>query len=191
MLSLLALLVLSGSVCAVSAACPPLTLPTGLSLQTLGNRTHHLFIPQGYHNATAAVPIVLYAHGWLVMTCADFPPDFLNESEHRNFIFVSMCGDLGDASFNAGTCCGPANTAGIQDVQYARNIVGNLSKQLCLDPARTFFSGFSNGAQLAQVIACEASDVFVASASVSGVVEVSFFSFFFSGHGRVEVLGPN
>ena len=70
------------------------------------------------------------------------------------------------------TCCPPANTLEIPDVQFARDVVGNLSKQLCLDPARIFSTGFSNGAMLSQRIACEASDLFVASASCSGVVEL-------------------
>ena len=34
------------------------------------------------------------------MTCKELPPDFVNQSETRGFIFASMCGAIDDTSFN-------------------------------------------------------------------------------------------
>jgi len=162
---------------AASAACPALTLPRGWSEQKLGARAYRVYVPASY-TAAAAVPLVVYAHGFTDSSddfggsCGERHCNWFAAAESRQLIFVSLVGDLGDASFNAGTCCPPANTLEVDDVGLARSVVGNLSAQLCIDPARVWATGFSNGAMLAQRLACEAADVFVAVASVSGVVEL-------------------
>lgn len=108
------LLLATGALCS-AATCPPLSLPKGWSLQTLGSRTFHLYLPASY-DASQAVPLVVYSHGFTDSctgfggSCGDKYCGWPEESEARNFAFVSLCGDLGDASFNAGTCCPPANT---------------------------------------------------------------------------------
>ena len=168
---------LLSAVAAASAACPPLTLPRGWSEQKLGARSFRLYVPQSY-SATAAVPLAVYAHGFTDSSddfggsCGERHCNWFAAAEARQLIFVSLVGDLGDVSFNAGTCCPPANTLEVDDVGLARAVVGNLSEQLCIDPRRVWATGFSNGAMLAQRLACEAADVFVAVASVSGVVEL-------------------
>ena len=150
-------------------------MPVGESIQTLGNRSFHLYIPKSYAANISAVPIILYLHGW-TEKCADYPRDFIPNSDKRGFIFVSLCGTGGgagsDDSFNAGTCCAPANDDEIDDVAVARNVIGNLSQQLCIDPARVFATGFSNGGMMVQVLACKASDLFTAIASAAAVVEL-------------------
>ena len=50
--------------------------------------------------------------------------------------------------------------------------MANVSANFRVDPGRVYASGFSNGAFMASVLGCQAPDVFVATASVSGVVEM-------------------
>ena len=158
------------------ATCPPLTLPLGRSRQELGARSYHIFVPASYR-ADVPAPRVVYAHGWtdscgaFTTTCGAPLCGWHDESSARGFIFVSLCGELLDASFNAGTCCPPASLLRVDDVGFARALVANVSAALlCIDAARVWAAGFSNGGMLSQRLLCEASDVFSAAASVAGVV---------------------
>lgn len=86
-----------------------------------GARDYNLYIPKSY-NATAQVPLVLHWHGWSDSCddfgghCRDSHCGFFEESEARGFIFAAVCGWGEPASFNAGTCCPPANTFALDDV---------------------------------------------------------------------------
>lgn len=177
LLHLLPLLVSIAAAGAASSACPALTLPRGWTEQKLGARSFRIYVPTSY-TATTAVPLVVYAHGFTDSSddfggsCGERHCNWFAAAEARQLIFVSLVGDLGDESFNAGTCCPPANTLEVDDVGLARSVVGNLLAQLCIDATRVWATGFSNGAMLSQRLACEAADVFVAVASVSGVVEL-------------------
>ena len=61
----------------------------------------------------------------------------------------------------------------MDDVGFARSMVAALSSAgVLFNASRVWVSGFSNGAMMSEVIGCSAADVFSASASVSGVVEL-------------------
>jgi poly(3-hydroxybutyrate) depolymerase len=84
-----------------------------------------------------------------------------------------MCG-MGN-SWNAGTCCHPANSWGEQDVgaddvAFVRSVVAEVSAQLCVDKRQVFAAGYSNGGMLAHRLACEASDLVAGIASVASVI---------------------
>lgn len=80
-----------------------------------------------------------------------------------------MKGLLGNA-WNAGTCClQPTN---VDDVEFTREIVADVSKKFHVNKHKIYVSGFSNGAMMAERLLCEAADIFSAAASVSGVVEL-------------------
>ena len=170
------------STVSAQAACPVDNLPRGESSQTIhrpeGVRNFNLYVPKSY-NTTGPVPLVVHWHGFSDSCnafgghCKDAHCDFFEESEARGFIFAAMCGWGEPSSFNAGTCCPPANTFALDDVALARELVGNLSAKLCIDPARVYTTGFSNGAMMSQILACKAWDLFAAAGSVAGVVELA------------------
>jgi len=81
-----------------------------------------------------------------------------------------MRGLLGNA-WNAGTCCLRPFTS-IDDVEFTRLIVSDMIANFRINTSRIFVSGFSNGAMMAEILSCECSDIFAASASVSGTVEL-------------------
>ena len=63
---------------------------------------------------------------------------------------------------------GYACTQGIDDVAYVRALLADLGAHIAVDPKRVFATGFSNGGAMSQRLACQAADVFAATAPVSG-----------------------
>lgn len=55
-------------------------------------------------------------------------------------------------------------------MSLARQVLSDIRSELCIDRRLVFATGYSNGGMLSQRLACEASDVFSAVASVAGVV---------------------
>jgi polyhydroxybutyrate depolymerase len=93
----------------------------------------------------------------------------MNEvSDARGFIVAYPAGIGG--SFNFGSCCGPAWQAGVDDVQFARDLVAAIAEEYCIDPRRVYATGMSNGGALAHRLGCEAADVFAAIAPVAAIL---------------------
>lgn len=74
-------------------------------------------------------------------------------------------------TWDAYACCGYALQQKVDDVGFMRAIVAALRADYAIDPNRIDVTGFSNGAMMAYRLACEASDLFVAVASVSGAMD--------------------
>jgi polyhydroxybutyrate depolymerase len=142
---------------------------TGLGVDVAGMaREYELFVPSGYQPDSAAA-LVLNFHGLLGTPSqqADFS-QFNTTAEARGMVVAYPTG-IGN-SFNSGVCCGTAQSDGVDDVAFARALVERVSADLCIDPRRVYVTGMSNGGHMAHRIACEAADVFAASASVTGVL---------------------
>jgi len=77
-----------------------------------------------------------------------------------------------DSGWNAGACCKPANTAGIDDVGFIGSLLDQLEADYPIDPARVYILGASNGGEMAYRAACEMSDRFAAVANVIGTILV-------------------
>jgi polyhydroxybutyrate depolymerase len=88
-------------------------------------------------------------------------------SDAHGFLLAYPSADTG--GWNAGTCC---NTA--DDVTFVSDLVGHLKATYCVDPARTYAVGYSEGGFMAQRLACEMADTFAAIASVAGAPLVPF-----------------
>jgi len=139
-----------------------------------GTRQFWVVVPSKM-TITDPIPLLLGWHGWTMSCtnigfCADQWCDLGSHAERKGFVFVSVCGD--GTSFNAGQCCSPANVMNNNDIQLARDIVNLITSQLCIDTAKVWTAGFSNGAMMSEVIGCMAPDVFSAVASVAGVMEL-------------------
>eukprot|EP01083_Nonionella_stella_P159708 521298_1 len=137
-------------------------------------REWHIYVPTQYTSSTS-VPLLLLFHG-LNDECGRFIQNtgFIPYAERDNFIIISVCGTRGreGIGFNAGTCCGFPADSTTNDIAFASWLVHNTSALLCITEEEVFISGFSNGAFMAEVVACNASEIFRASASISGVVEL-------------------
>jgi polyhydroxybutyrate depolymerase len=74
-------------------------------------------------------------------------------------------------SWNAGACCNPAASLGVDDLGFVSSLLDHLEAELCVDTSAVFAAGMSNGAMLTYRLACEMPDRFAAFAPVSGVLE--------------------
>lgn len=73
-----------------------------------------------------------------------------------------------------GTCGNCGWSACHDDVGFLRSLVQEVSSELAVDRSRVFIGGFSNGAMMANRIACEASELFAAVALLGGRLEPGF-----------------
>jgi polyhydroxybutyrate depolymerase len=117
-------------------------------------------------------PLVLAFHGW------GGSPEQLERTTKiaeaitaRGWIAVRPAGT--GQSFNAGTCCGKASLAGVDDIAFTRKIVSIVEDEACVDKKRVYSTGFSNGGFLSHRLGCEAADTFAAIASVGGTLGIS------------------
>ncbi|AYU83842.1 hypothetical protein, conserved [Leishmania donovani] len=154
---------------------------TVVTFKTIENaeREAVVYVPKSYPTpvggtAPKPVALLLLFHG-LNDNCKHFmdATGFVPYAELDGFVLVSVCGSLGylGTGWNAGMCCGFLEEKP-NDVAFAKQVVTELSQSVCIDKTRVMAAGFSNGAMLAEVLACDAPEMFRAVASVSGVVEI-------------------
>lgn len=167
---------------AVAATGAP-TLPRGqmtaVTFHVDGVERHGVvYVPNSYPesvaNSTQAVAMLVLFHG-LNDDCEHFlsATGFLPYAEKYSLVLISACGSQGylGTGWNAGMCCGFSGDKP-DDVSFAQQIVQDMRRALCVNERKVMAVGFSNGAMLAEVLACEAPDVFQAVVSVGGVVEL-------------------
>jgi polyhydroxybutyrate depolymerase len=138
-----------------------------------GTRTYWVYVPQ---NATQSnIPLLFAFHG-LGDDCYDFGHNtgFIPLADQYGFILVYPCGTnqiLVGPAWNAGTCCLDPST--VDDVEFTRLMIANVTATFPqIDTSNVFVSGFSNGAFMAEILACEIPDLIHAAAGVSGCVEL-------------------
>jgi len=142
-----------------------------LSIESGGiPRTYRLHVPAQY-DPTANTPLLLSFHG--VTSSGQQMEEgtkIIPRSDSAGFIVAHPDGY--GASWNAGWCCAPASTEDIDDVQFSRDLVAAISQAYCIDPARVYAMGFSNGAFMSNRLGCEAADLFAAIGSHSGEIAI-------------------
>jgi poly(3-hydroxybutyrate) depolymerase len=156
-----------------------------------GLRSFYIYFPESYFSSKAEYPVLFAYHG-LGDTCEDFgpatnfswyadnlpAPDAMNSSQNTilpnatSFIYVYPCATTGwiGTAWNAGTCC--LQPTSVDDVAFTSAMISFIELNFRVDSTRFFAAGFSNGAMMAEVLACQLPFNFSAAASVSGVVEM-------------------
>ena len=79
-------------------------------------------------------------------------------------------GGDGSQSWNGGSCCADDDR---DDVAFTRALVDHLDTLLCIDRARLFSTGMSNGGYMSYRLACEAPDLVKAVAPVAGALGIA------------------
>jgi polyhydroxybutyrate depolymerase len=153
-----------------ATAAPPPAVTTGFTetTQTVTvagmARTYMTFLPM--HPDAARIPAIVVLHGLGVT------PD--REAARDGLIPLAFAGDAElvypagyQQSWDGGSCCGPAQTAGIDDVSF----VATLLRQVQADPARSgaYLVGYSNGAKVAFRVGCTDPALMTALVSVHAV----------------------
>ena len=136
-------------------------------------RTFKVHVPAGY-TGTEPVPLVFVNHAVTQtgLQFGRFGSDMEATADQHGFIAVFANGRF--RSWNAGSCCDRAADEDVDDVGFFRAMVTSIRDDLglCVDRTRVYSTGLSNGAFLSYRLACEASDVFAAVASVAGALAV-------------------
>lgn len=158
----------SGSGGAVS--CTGLTGEAGDFDRTISfggkDRRFLLHVPASY-DPTAGTQLVVALHGF-----TEGPEDIRDTShfdvvsDQRGFIVAYPEGLTG--SWNGGACCGLSVVEGIDDVGFIGALLDTLEAEYCVDPARVFATGFSNGGFMSHKLGCELSDRIAAIGVVAG-----------------------
>jgi polyhydroxybutyrate depolymerase len=146
-----------------------------LSLEHGGlTRKYLVHVPAKY-DPLKPTPLLLSFHGGgahMEYQASDKNYGQISKSDKEGFIVVFPNGysKLGGklATWNAGSCCGPARDNNVDDVGFVKQMIASLGGQLNVDRDRIFATGMSNGGMMAHRLACEMSDVFKAVASVAG-----------------------
>ena len=84
----------------------------------------------------------------------------------NRFVLVTPGGQ--HDGWNAGGCCGLAQSLGIDDVGYLAWLISWVRGLPIVDPGRVGLVGFSNGGMMAQRLACEQADRIAGIATVAG-----------------------
>jgi polyhydroxybutyrate depolymerase len=157
---------------AKSVACAPSSHPEGLTTYVLESggvtRDYAVYVP-GKYVPGRAVPIVFDIHG----SGSDPEQELLisgmaDAAEQRGFVVVLP---VAAVPFSSGgfTWNVPENSRFPDDVRYVADVLGDVSRRLCVDRARVYAAGFSGGARLASVVACELSDRIASLGAVGGL----------------------
>lgn len=122
-------------------------------------RTYLVYTPPAAGPASAPMALVLNFHG-LGSTGAQqhVYGGWVPIAQREGFVVVSPNGV--DNSWLI--------AAGLDDLQFVRDLVAALGNELCLDPARVYATGMSNGGFMSTTLACRASDLIAAIAPVAG-----------------------
>ena len=142
--------------CRFPAAGPLKQGVTARALTSGGlQRCYLVYAPPGY-DPTRASPIVVALHGFAgnargFRSVAAWEPI----ADRENFIVVYPDGSSFPLRWNIGP---QANIPAMDDVQFIRHVLADLSRAAVIDSERVYLTGFSNGGGMAHRIACRLSD---------------------------------
>ncbi len=137
----------------------------------IAQRPYPLHVPAGYdpHQPT---PLVIMLHGYGANAAGEEAYFKLTPvSDAQTFLYAMPNGTVdaaGHRFWNAtDTCCDFFHT-GVDDVAYVNAIIDDVQARFNLDPKRVYVVGHSNGAFLAQRLACDLSTRIAAIVSLAG-----------------------
>lgn len=174
-----------------SARCSPaLAHDAGETINTLISgaieRQYIMRVPPGY-DGSQPTPLVFAFHGYA--TSARFTVDttgLAEATDARGWIAVFPDGAGTPQRWNV---YDPAE--GVDDIQFVRDLLAHLDASLCIDPARVYAAGHSNGGGMALRFACDMPDLVAAIAPIGATyvpcqADVPMIAF----HGAKDTIVP-
>src|SRR4029453_12676105 len=157
--------VLLACLISLAAGSAQAAFPAGDSAQTLPfggvERQYLVHGPPGYDGATP-VPLVVDIHGFSSNALQQRAISGMRPLSDSKGFLVAYPEGL-DSAWNANLCCG---NRGIDDVGFIRAVVAAVSAQANIAPRRIYVTGLSNGGAMSHRLACDAADLFAASAPI-------------------------
>ncbi len=124
-------------------------------------REYVLHVPEGLEGPAPLV-LVLHGRGGSGPQMAQLT-GFAAVADRYGFVVAFPSGVDGQWNYVAGV---PGYELEVDDQGFLEELVGAISAQHPVDAARVYVTGFSNGGFMTQLLACRATDVFAAFASV-------------------------
>jgi polyhydroxybutyrate depolymerase len=154
----------------LASCASPSTLVAGNSDDSIefdGNtRTYLVHVPPDLDPNTP-VPLVVDMHGLTSTAGAQAGlSGWRAKADEEGFIVVHPQG-LGNSWNGGDLCCGSSQSGNVDDEGFIRAMVAKLEQQGCIDSKRVYATGLSNGGAMSHLLACQAADLFAASAPVS------------------------
>ena len=156
-----------------SAGCgkPAPVAPGTSGAETLSSggrsRAYRLHVPVGYQS-THPYPLVLNFHGHGSNAARqEAYTGFSLLADRHGFIVTYPQGLVGPDG-RTGWASGGPNKPQANDVFFVSDLITALQARLCVDPARVYATGFSNGGGLTSVLACRLAGRIAAFAPVAG-----------------------
>jgi polyhydroxybutyrate depolymerase len=154
-----------------AAACPTAAVSVGHSDERITadglRRRYVLYIPATY-DATEPTPLVFSIHGFV--SNPEQQREYSNWeaiADKEPLIVVYPQGTGIPTRWNAGDSDFIGKST-VDDVAFLRQVVATVSETVCIDPARIYVSGLSNGGGMSNRMACQASDMIAAMGGVAG-----------------------
>ena len=143
---------------------------TGLSDHTLTSageqRSYVLYLPEDAGSDPLPLVFSLHGSGYVPQDQVD-TSGFTDLADQHGFAVVFPAGIFANSgsarSWNANV------EAGVDDVQFIRDMIADVVGMTSIDRSRVYVSGFSGGARMSSRVACELSDVLAAAAPVAGL----------------------
>lgn len=131
------------------------------------SRAYRLHVPVGYQPARP-YPLVLNFHGHgSTAARQEAYTGFSRLADRHGFIVTYPQGLVGPDG-RTGWASGGPNKPQANDVLFVSDLITALQARLCIDPARIYATGFSNGGGLTSVLACRLAGRVAAFAPVAG-----------------------
>lgn len=142
-------------------------------------RIVHLYVPPNY-DASTRTPLVFNLHpfvlGDALLGIWKTESAMQDKADEEGFLVVTPSGTGGPSAWNGGEeCCGQASTNEVNDVGFILHLIDYITERTCVDRARVYATGMSNGGYLSSRLACEASDRIAAIAPVVGHLSAELY----------------
>ncbi|MFF0457655.1 alpha/beta hydrolase family esterase [Nocardia africana] len=146
----------------LAAAQCSLAPTAGTVVRTIGTRIYRLNVPAGLTGHS--VPLLLAEHG-NASNAAEFEQvsGWTPYAAAHHFIVAYPQGNANNLPLDPGNGLVGNDwefQQGSIDVQFLRSVVADIEANWCVDTARVYSSGWSDGGIMSQRLACDASDVF-------------------------------
>lgn len=138
---------------------------------------HQVYYPTNYHQKEKW-PLVVLLHG--IYVSGDFQDHFFGlkkRASKQGFVLVipgSTYDQNGVRFWNAGTTCCDYFDSKVDDVAELEKLIQKIKKEERIDPEKISVVGHSNGAMMAQRLACDTENLITKVVSYAGVMDTGF-----------------